>query len=124
MFTRPSFPSERNQWDQIPPYIKGKGIRLIVVLYPPKCSHDLPFPESETSEIRYFVPPYIRGIGIRLIVVLSSEMFTRPYFPSCEACIHGDHFNPPIDIPEQLAAYSSQARSTALLKLGTHFAAG
>ena len=28
------------------------------------------------------------------------------------------------DIPEQLAAYSAQALSTALFMLGTHFAAG
>ena len=34
------------------------------------------------------------------------------------------HENPPGDIPEQLAAYSAHALSTALFLLGTHFAAG
>ena len=42
----------------------------------------------------------------------------------CKACTHGNHFNPPGDIPEQLAAYSAHALSTALLMLGSHFSAG
>ena len=52
-----------------------------------------------------------------------NEMFTRPFFPS-RHCTHGNHFNPPRDIPEQLAAYSTTALSTALSMLGTHFSAG
>ena len=65
--------------------IKGKGIRFIV-LYPPKCSHDLP--------------------------PLAGTVHTETIF------------NPPGDIPEQLAAYSAHTLSTALFMLGTHFAAG
>ena len=61
-----------------------KGIRFIV-LYPPKCSHNL--------------PPLV-------------GLYTRKTFQS------------PRDIPEQLVAYRAQALSTALLMLGTHFAAG
>ena len=63
---------------------KGKGI-LCIVLYPPKCSHDL--------------PPL-------------AGLYTRKPFES------------PRDIPEQLAAYSAHALSTALFILGTHFADG
>ena len=63
---------------------KGKGIWFIV-LYPPKCSHNL--------------PPL-------------AGLYTQKPFQS------------PRDIPEQLAAYSAQALSTALSMLGTHFAAG
>ena len=37
---------------------------------------------------------------------------------------HGNHYNPPVKIPVQLAAYSAHALSTALFMLGTHFAAG
>ena len=62
-----------------------KGIRFIV-LYPPKCSHDLP--------------------------------------PLARHCTYRNHFNPPGDIPEQLAAYSAHTLRTALFMLGTHFAAG
>ena len=62
-----------------------KGIRFIV-LYPPKCSHDLP--------------------------PLAGTVHTETIF------------NPPGDIPEQLAAYSAHTLSTALFMLGTHFAAG
>ena len=51
-------------------------------------------------------------------------MLTRRSFPSSH-CASGNHFNPPRDIPEQLAAYSAQALSTALLiVLDTHFSAG
>ena len=50
-------------------------------------------------------------------------MFTRPSFPSKHST-HINHFNPPSDIPEQLASYSAQALSTALLTLGTHFSDG
>ena len=57
---------------------KGKGIRFIV-LYPPKCSHDL--------------PPLAGTVHTETISI------------------------PPRDIPEQLAAYSAQALSTALLML-------
>ena len=46
------------------------------------------------------------------------------YFSQPVHSTHGNHFNPPRDIPEQLAAYSTQALSTALLMLGAHFAAG
>ena len=60
------------------------GIRFIV-LYPPKCSHNL---------------PPLAGLNTR-----------KP-------------FQSPRDIPEQLAAYSTQALSTAFLMLGTQFAAG
>ena len=58
-----------------------KGIRFIV-LYPPKCSHDLS-PQA--------------------------GLYTRKPFQSPEG------------YSEQLAAYSAQALSTALLMLGTHF---
>ena len=64
-----------------------------------------------------------KGKGIRFIVFVSTKMFTRPSFPS-RHCTHRIHFNPPRDIPEQLAAYSAQALSTVLLMLGTHFSAG
>ena len=52
-----------------------------------------------------------------------TEALTRPSSPS-RHCTHGIHFNPPGDIPEQLAAYSAHSLSTALFMLGTHFAAG
>ena len=51
-----------------------------------------------------------------------TQALTRPSSP-CRHCTHGNHFNTPGDIPEQLAAYSAHALSTALFMPGTHFAA-
>ena len=56
-------------------------------------------------------------------VVSTEALCTRPSSPS-RPVTHGNHFNPPRDIPEQLAAYSAQALITALFMLGIHFAAG
>ena len=53
----------------------------------------------------------------------STEVLTQPSSPS-RHCTYRNHFNPPGDIPEQLAAYSAHTLSTALFMLGTHFAAG
>ena len=47
--------------------------------------------------------------------LVSTEVLTRPSSPSRP--VLGDHFNPPRDIPEQLAAYSTKALSTALVIL-------
>ena len=44
-------------------------------------------------------------------------MLTRPSSPS-RHCTYRNHFNPPGDIPEQLAAYSAHTLSTALFMLG------
>ena len=55
--------------------------------------------------------------------LVSTEVLTRPSSPS-RHCTYRNHFNPPGDIPEQLAAYSAHTLSTALFMLGTHFAAG
>ena len=55
--------------------------------------------------------------------LVSTEGLTRPSSPS-RHCTHGNHFNPAGDIPEQLAAYSAHALSSALFMIGTHFAAG
>ena len=49
-------------------------------------------------------------------------MFIRPSFPSRHRT-RVDHFNPPRDITEHLAAYGAQTLSTALFTLGTHFPA-
>ena len=46
------------------------------------------------------------------------------YLPPLAGLYTRKPFQSPRDIPEQLAAYSAQALSTALLMLGTHFAAG
>ena len=51
--------------------------------------------------------------------LVSTEMFTRPSSRRTHVT-HGNHFDPPRDIPEQLAAYSAQTLSTALFMLGTH----
>ena len=52
--------------------------------------------------------------------LVSTEMFTRPFFPS--GPVHKEtNFNPPRDIPEQLAAYSTHSLSTALLMLGENW---
>ena len=47
-------------------------------------------------------------------------IYTHTTFLPEQACTHGNLFNPPGDIPEQLAAYKSQVLSTALFILGTH----
>ena len=64
--------------------------------------------------------PKVKGKGIRFIVLYPPKrshnslagLYTRKPFQS------------PREIPEQLAAYSEHALSTALLMLGTHFAVG
>ena len=66
-----------------------------------------------------FLPIKGKGKGIRFIVLYPSKC--SHYLPPLAG---GNHLNPPRDIPEQLAAYSAQALSTALLMLGTHFAVG
>ena len=60
--------------------------------------------------------------GIRFIVLYPPQR--QHDLPPQQACTHGNHFNAPRDIPEQLAAYSAQTLSTALSMLGSHFAAG
>ena len=67
-----------------------------------------------------------RNFGIKrysIYSLVSTEVLTRPSSPS-RHCTYRNHFNPPGDIPEQLAAYSAHTLSTALFMLGTHFAAG
>ena len=67
----------------------------------------------------------VANSGLRYSVYgpVSTEAPTRPSSPS-RHCTHGNHHKPPRDIPEQLAAYSTYALSTALFMLGTHFTAG
>ena len=67
--------------------------------------------------LSYYKTPNITYKGI---ILVSTEMLTRPSSPSRP--VHTETISR--DIPEQLAAYSAQALSTALLMLGTHFAAG
>ena len=72
----------------------------------------------------HFSRPLIGGRQATVVQSLvSTEALTRPSSPS-RHCTLGNHFNPLGEIPEQLAAYSAHALSTALFMLGTHFAAG
>ena len=64
-----------------------------------------------------------KGKRYSVYSLVSTEVLTRPSSPS-RHCTYRNHFNPPGDIPEQLAAYSAHTLSTALFMLGTHFAAG
>ena len=57
-----------------------------------------------------------KGKAIRFLVLYPPK--------SSQACTHGKYFNHLGDIPEQLAAYSAHALSTALFILGIHFTAG
>ena len=60
------------------------------------------------------------GTCIRFYSLASTEVVTRPSFPSRP--LHTETISTPQrDIPGQLATYSTQALSTSLLMLGTHF---
>ena len=61
-----------------------------------------------------------KGKRYSVYSLASTKALTQPSSPSRP--VHGNHFNPPGDIPEQLAAYSAHALSTALFMLDTHFA--
>ena len=149
---------------------KSKGIQFIV-LYPPKCSHDL-LPLIGHLVVAGSIPGHSGHFGLFLgktvySILLQSTQLQNGYLwvaiccqllwniprgiemvsvctvparggRSCErfggyktinriplaGLYTRKPFQSPGDIPEQLAAYSAQALSTALLMLGTHFAVG
>ena len=88
---------------------------------------DMEEPPVQTADVQVsLVEEVVVVIVIKvfgLYSLVSTEVLTRPSSPS-RHCTHGKHFNSPGDIPEQLAAFSAHALSTALFMLGTHFAAG
>ena len=61
-------------------------------------------------------------VGIQFVVLYPPKR-AHDLPPLAGLCTKS-HFNPPGDIPEQLAAYIAQALSMALFILGTHFVAG
>ena len=62
--------------------------------------------------------------GIRFFIVLYPPKRSHD-LPPLAGTVHTETISfSPGDIPEQLAAYSAHALSTALFMLGTHFAAG
>ena len=67
----------------------------------------------------------LKGKRYSVYSLVSTEALTQPSSPSRP--VHTETISIPrglVDIPEQLAAYSAHALSTALFMLGTHFAAG